>query len=223
VLPIVGNSRPTGRTVFPTDQQAYNHIFLPNFCPINRSPAKKWNSDSKTHNPANFCFGCGLPPITFVTPNRQCIGWETKSNQRFYLLAMKSFFLSIAFLSLVLFSCGKDGEPGTIGPKGDTGAPGQDGAPGTPGTDGADGAAGTPGAPANVWSYVYTNQELTSASPFVVDNGTGHYMYFATKSYVPANYQRASDNGLVLVYFRYQDGIWRLGPLEANYVTEEGE
>ena len=142
---------------------------------------------------------------------------------------MKAVILCIAFLSLVLLSCGKDGELGPGGPKGDTGAPGprgqdgtsgQDGAPGTPGTDGA---PGTPGAPANVWSYLYANQQITSTSPFVYDTGSDQYMYFATKSYKPANYERVSNTGLVLVYFRYLDGIWKPGPFDANYMNLEGK
>jgi hypothetical protein len=146
-LSIVRNSRSTDRIFFSTAYPADSKTFLSDFYLTNRSEAKKWISDIKTHNPANFCFACGRPDVTFAAPNRDIPCWETTSNQRVYLLAMKAVILSIAFLSLVLLSCGKDGELGPIGPKGDTVALASTGQDGTPGQDRATGSSGTDGTP----------------------------------------------------------------------------
>lgn len=138
---------------------------------------------------------------------------------------VKTKLLLLALLAIFISSCGKDGEVGPQGTKGDTGAQGPQGPQGPQGQngqDGKDGTPGAPGAPANVWSYLYTNQQITASTPPVYDQAGNVYLFSGYKNYTPANYQRVANTGLVLVYFKSLDGSWILGSYSTGYSEGDG-
>lgn len=125
---------------------------------------------------------------------------------------MKNHLLILALAAGMLLSCAKDGEIGPQGPKGDTGIPGTNGQDGADGQDGAPGNPGTPGTSTNVWTYLYTNQLISSGTDGIFDPIINKYVFSGTKQYIPANYERIQNTGLVLVYFRMANvGDWKLG------------
>ena len=141
---------------------------------------------------------------------------------------MKTSIITLVLFTCLFFSCAKNGEIGPQGPKGDTGAPGQNGqngADGTNGTDGAPGQPGTPGAPgtsANVWTYIYGNQQIGPEGSGILDPATDRYIFRGTNAYGPANYERVQNSGVVLVYFRSSSGVgkWQLGSYQTGVGSE---
>lgn len=134
---------------------------------------------------------------------------------------MKAKLIIVLLLTGLLFSCAKDEEIGPQGPKGDVGAPGQNGQNGTDGQDGTDGAPGAPGTSANVWTYIYSNQRINANTPGILDPATGRYIFHGTKEYLPANYEKIQNTGVVLVYFRMSGaGKWQLGSYQIEVGSE---
>jgi len=137
---------------------------------------------------------------------------------------MKTRFIILALFTALLLSCGKDGEVGPQGPKGDTGAAGQNGKDGRDGANGANGNPGTPGTPgtsANVWTYIYSNQQIGPEGLGILDPTTGKYIFRGTIAYGVANYERVQNSGVVLVYFRMSGvGKWQLGSYQIGVGSE---
>jgi len=114
--------------------------------------------------------------------------------------------LVIAFISAAgLVACQSSETPGPQGPKGDTGAQGPKGDPGTPGTPGN----------VNAWSYIYTAEQFPAGDAGSYDATTKKYTYLARKTYIPENYVRVANSGVVLVYLRKSDATqpWTLTSL----------
>jgi len=123
-------------------------------------------------------------------------------------------------LAMLLLSCAEDG---AIGPKGDKGDKGETGAPGTPGTTGPkgnDGAAGQPGQPgapgdsANVYTYLYKNQQIDLLVDIIINEPRVNFPYVGSKSYSPARFKDVIANGFCLVYMRKPGEAWKQNTLQ---------
>jgi hypothetical protein len=137
---------------------------------------------------------------------------------------MKIHLFTLALFGSMLLSCAKDGEIGPQGPKGDTGAQGPNGQNGQDGADGEDGAPGnpgTPGTPTNVYTYLYSNQRIGATTAGHLDPVTHKYVFYGTKEFTPANYERIQHTGIVLVYFRLSGvGSWKLDSYKTGVWNE---
>jgi hypothetical protein len=131
--------------------------------------------------------------------------------------------LSIAFMLLVLASCGKDGAVGPKGPIGPTGLQGAAGTNGTNGVAGAQGATGTTGATGTA-NVIYSDWITPSTYKKDTVFGTYNFYYDITASKVT---QAILDNGSVIVYGKldgYNPLIWPTNqvsalPIEITYMN----
>jgi hypothetical protein len=132
--------------------------------------------------------------------------------------------LSIAFMVLILASCGKDGAVGPQGPVGATGPTGPTGATGAAGTNGTNGATGATGATgtANViYSDWITPASYTKTTVF----GTDHFSANIAASKIT---QSILDNGTVIVFGKldgYTTTIWptsQVSPLPISITYQLG-
>lgn len=117
---------------------------------------------------------------------------------------------------------GPKGDTGTQGSKGDTGAQGPKGDPGDQGPKGDPGAPGTPGLPGtvNAYSYIYTAQQFDKAEG-AYNADSRQYVYGARKSYLPQQYARIVNSGVVLAYIRGNDTTqpWTLASIKRGTPT----
>ncbi len=131
--------------------------------------------------------------------------------------------LSIAFMLLVMASCGKDGKVGPIGATGATGPTGPQGVVGTNGTNGVAGAIGATGATGTA-NVIYSDwiTPLTYKKDTIF--GTYNFYYDIAASKVT---QAVLDNGSVIVYGKldgYNTLIWPTNqvsalPIEITYMN----
>ncbi|MDO3627812.1 collagen-like protein [Mucilaginibacter sp. BT774] len=128
--------------------------------------------------------------------------------------------LSIAFMLLVMASCGKDGKIGPTGAIGATGPTGPQGVAGTNGTAGVAGATGATGTANVIYSDWITPTTYKKDTIF----GTYNFYYDITASKVT---QVILDNGSVIVYGKldgYNPIIWPTSqvsalPIEITYMN----
>ena len=131
--------------------------------------------------------------------------------------------LSIAFMLLVMASCGKDGKIGPTGAIGATGPTGPQGVAGTSGTNGATGAVGVTGATGTA-NVIYS--DWVTPSSYTKDTIFSTYHFYAdiTASKIT---QAILDNGSVIVYGKldgYNPIIWPTDqvsalPIEITYMS----
>jgi len=131
--------------------------------------------------------------------------------------------LSIAFMILVLASCGKDGK---IGPTGAIGATGPTGAQGVAGTNGTNGPTGSIGATGATGTANVIYSDWVTPSSYTKDTVFGTYHFYAdiTASKIT---QAIVDNGTVIVYGKldgYNPTIWPTNqvsalPIEITYMN----
>jgi hypothetical protein len=123
--------------------------------------------------------------------------------------------LSIAFMLLVLASCGKDG---AVGPIGATGPTGPQGVAGNSGTNGVAGATGTTGATGTA-NVIYSDWITPSA--YTKDTIFNTYHFYADISASKIT-QSILDNGTVLVFGKlngYNTLIWPAAQVSALPIT----
>ena len=126
--------------------------------------------------------------------------------------------LPIAFMLLVMTSCGKDGAVGPTGASGVAGATGPQGVAGTNGTNGAAGATGATGATGTA-NVIYS--DWITPSTYTKDTVFSTYHFFAD---IPASKitQSILDNGTVLVFGKldgYTTTIWPTAQVSALPIT----
>jgi hypothetical protein len=126
--------------------------------------------------------------------------------------------LSIAFMLLVMASCGKDG---AVGPTGATGATGPQGVAGTNGTNGSAGATGAVGATGATGTANVIYSDWITPSAYTKDTVFNTYHFYAD---IPASKitQSILDNGTVLVFGKldgYNPSIWPTTQISALPIT----
>jgi len=123
--------------------------------------------------------------------------------------------LSIAFMLLVMVSCGKDG---AVGP---TGATGQQGIAGTNGTNGAAGPTGAIGATGATGTANVIYSDWITPSSYTKDTVFSTYHFYAD---IPASKitQSILDNGTVLVFGKldgYIASVWPTAQVSVLPIT----
>ncbi|WP_266364041.1 collagen-like triple helix repeat-containing protein [Tellurirhabdus rosea] len=114
---------------------------------------------------------------------------------------------------MCLASCKTEEIPG---PKGDTGAQGPKGDTGAQGPKGDTGEKGDPGT-ANVWTYIYTDQQFPTPVPPEYNSVTKLYTLAGYRSYTPDKYAAVAEKGAVLVYVRDHVHAWTLNSMQTLY------
>ena len=134
--------------------------------------------------------------------------------------------LSIAFMVLVLASCGKDGKIGPTGAIGATGPTGPQGVAGTNGTNGVKGVTGSTGVTGATGTANVIYSDWIMPTSYTKDTVFGTYHFYAdiTASKIT---QAILDNGTVIVFGKldgYNPIIWPTDqvsalPIEITYMN----
>lgn len=146
---------------------------------------------------------------------------------------MKFFMSGLLIFTLVLTSCSKDGDEGSIGPQGTAGTNGLDGVDGTNGTDGTDGTNGTDGADgangnANVETTIFLNPTWSSAGlmtlqvPGITQDAFDYYLILGFLKEGNAWYS-ANGNQAVGGYYKgyYDIGRYFIRAYDFNDVVDQ--